>query len=117
MTSRRACAIVIRGGDAEMSNALAKGIAAGRAQRLEPCQRRTVEDEIARQRARARLERMELHGKRDAKYWNDLTFEAEMAYGEPLEDPEWPVRMVKAVEIAWCKLWFAMLVLTGRVRA
>lgn len=115
MTSKRAYAVVIRGGDDAMSRAIVDGIAKGRAARLEPYQREMVEDEIARQRAEARLARMDIRKGHDAEYWRERYVAAELAYGESCYYPTVWQKLREMLSCGWAMTWLTMLMLvTGR---
>lgn len=106
---RRGYAIKM-GGDMEIAGALADGIA--RAQR--PRRAESPEEAEARMRAKAWIDSVKLHGERDAKYWSDLTFEAEMAYGEPLEPPTLFERLRERIAVGWAMAWLIILIALGR---
>lgn len=112
MTNRR-CVVIMRG-DGEMSKAIADGIATARAARLEPGLRRSREDEIIHQRTRERLMQMDIHGAHTARWWNEKWLDADLAYGEPLENPEWYRRAWKALGTGWALMWCLVLMMLGR---
>ena len=89
MTKRMGVAVLIRrGGDDEISRALADGKeSACRNRPMGQREREAVRDELARQRARERLDKMALHRGLTERDWAQKCFEAEMAYGEPLYYP------------------------------
>lgn len=81
-------AVLIRRGDDEISRALADGMeSACRNRPMGQREREAVRDELARQRARERLDKMALHRGLTERDWAQKCFEAEMAYGEPLYYP------------------------------
>lgn len=73
-------AVVIRMGDAQMAGAIADGMSRAMARQMKQ------QDEVLR-KTRKRIMRMDLHGDRDARYWADKCFEAEMKYGESMFNP------------------------------
>jgi len=101
--TRKGYCIVLQGGDAQISKALADGIAQGRLSRE---QTRTVEEEIVRQRVARRMEEMELHQGRDERYWANLCFQAEMDYGEPCNFPTAWERFKSVVLAVWGTIWY-----------
>ena len=106
MMKRFGTAVLLQGGDPEISAALADGIARGRV--LRPAEMLTVQDEIIRQRTKRRLEAMELRQGRDARYWSNLCFEAEMAYGESLFNETALERFGKKILTAYAFVFYAL---------
>lgn len=113
MTKRIGYAVLIRrGGDDEISKALAEGIETVCRTQQGKADRADAIDEIARQRARKRLNQMALHRGLTESDWRAMCFDAEMAYGEPLYYPT-PAEKIGAVLLSFV----AMLTIIARGEA
>lgn len=110
MTNRFGTVVLLQGGDREISQALADGVMRGR---LRADQMRVVKDEFHRHKASEALERFELRRGRDERYWSELCFQAEMAYGESLLLPTMWEKFCEKAELIWCTVW---IVLSGQER-
>lgn len=84
--TKRGYVLLLQGGDAEISGALAEGVLAGRAARLEEDQRRVVSAELDRQ-AIARDLREAVGNHKTAADYAVMRFDAEVEYGEPVYNP------------------------------
>ena len=96
-TTKMGAVMLIQAGDAEISGALASGAMAGRAQRLNERERGIVEAEIDRQAierdtgtdwsAAARGVKIAIGRNLGADDYAMMRFEADVAYGEPVDYP------------------------------
>ena len=89
--NKRGAVLVIQAGDEQIVEALTDGIMAGRAARLEAAQIETVQAEIDRQEVQRALLRVAVGNTKSAKDYAMMRFEAEMAYGESVDNPS-PLR-------------------------
>ena len=84
---RRGAVMLLQAGDKQIVEALTDGIMAGRAARLEAAQIEAVEAEIDRQEVQRALLRVAVGNTKGAKDYAMMRFEAEMAYGESVDNP------------------------------
>ena len=98
---KRGYAMLIQGGDSEISGALGDGILAARlpmAKPLEPEQRSLVSAEIDRQKIADYL-RVAMH--REPVDYAALAFDAEMRYGESVYEPGPLKRAAEKMLVGW----------------